>query len=54
MLVASLEHPHVVPLYDYWREPDRAYLVFRYLRGGTLEANLTRGRGLPSSRSARW
>ena len=46
-LVASLEHPHVVPLYDYWREPDRAYLVLRYLRGGTLEANLADGRGLP-------
>ena len=40
-LVARLEHPHIVPLYDYWREPDRAYLVFRYLRGGTLEARLT-------------
>ena len=34
--MASLEHPHIVPLYDYWREPDRAYLVLRYLRGGTL------------------
>jgi DNA-binding SARP family transcriptional activator len=45
-LVASLEHPHVVPLYDYWREPDRAYLVFRHLRGGSLEARLTAGRAL--------
>ena len=40
-LVARLEHPRVVPLYDYWREPDRAYLVFRYLRGGSLEGQLT-------------
>ncbi|MFN0089728.1 MAG: protein kinase domain-containing protein [Acidimicrobiales bacterium] len=46
-LVAAIEHPHVVPLYDYWREPDRAYLVFRYLRGGTLEARLTAGSPLP-------
>src|SRR5215475_10318287 len=30
-LVARLEHPHIVPLYDYWREPDRAYLVMRWL-----------------------
>ena len=22
-LVARLEHPHIVPLYDYWREPGR-------------------------------
>jgi DNA-binding SARP family transcriptional activator/WD40 repeat protein len=34
-LVARLEHPHVVPLYDYWREPGGAYLVFRLLTGGT-------------------
>ena len=35
--VARLEHPHIVPLYDYWREPDAAYLVMRFLRGGSLE-----------------
>ncbi|MEL7156903.1 MAG: BTAD domain-containing putative transcriptional regulator, partial [Actinomycetota bacterium] len=46
-LVARLEHPRIVPLYDYWREPDRAFLVFRYLRGGTLEAQLTRSGPLP-------
>jgi DNA-binding SARP family transcriptional activator/tRNA A-37 threonylcarbamoyl transferase component Bud32/WD40 repeat protein len=34
-LVARLEHPHIVPLYDYWREPGGAYLVFRLLTGGT-------------------
>ena len=34
--VARLEHPHIVPLYDYWREPDGAYLVMRLLRGGSL------------------
>ena len=36
-LVARLEHPHIVPLYDYWREPDAAYLVMRLLRGGSLK-----------------
>ncbi len=35
-LVARLEHPHIVPLYDYWREPGSAYLVMRWLRGGSL------------------
>ena len=35
-VVARLEHPHIVPLYDFWREPDSAYLVMRYLRGGSL------------------
>jgi DNA-binding SARP family transcriptional activator/tRNA A-37 threonylcarbamoyl transferase component Bud32 len=43
-LVAGLEHPHIVPLYDYWREPGSAYLVMRWLRGGTLEARLRRQR----------
>lgn len=39
-LVARLEHPHIVPLYDYWREPTGAYLVMRYVRGGNLRARL--------------
>ena len=36
-IVARLEHPHIVPLFDYWREPGGAYLVMRYLRGGSAE-----------------
>src|SRR5436190_13059487 len=30
-VIARLEHPHIVPLYDYWREPEGAYLVMRLL-----------------------
>ena len=41
--IATLEHPHIVPLYDYWREPDAAYLVMRLIRGGNLAAVLERG-----------
>ncbi|HEX6399562.1 MAG TPA: BTAD domain-containing putative transcriptional regulator, partial [Actinomycetota bacterium] len=41
--VAALEHPHLCPIYDYWREPGRAYIVSRYLRGGNLRARLERG-----------
>jgi serine/threonine protein kinase/DNA-binding SARP family transcriptional activator/WD40 repeat protein len=40
-LVATLEHPYIVPLYDFWREPGAAYLVMRWLRGGTLETRIT-------------
>ncbi|HET9221028.1 MAG TPA: serine/threonine-protein kinase, partial [Roseiflexaceae bacterium] len=40
-LVARLEHPHIVPLYDYWRQPDSAFLVMRYIRGGSLHDRLT-------------
>ena len=42
-LVARLEHPYIVPLYDYWREPDGAFLVMRWLRGGSLQAALANG-----------
>ena len=48
-LVARLEHPHIVPLYDYWREPDRAYLVMRWLRGGTLRGPHRPGRAAARS-----
>jgi len=41
--IARLEHPHVVPLYDYWREPGGAYLVMRFLRGGNLAEALDDG-----------
>ncbi|MDJ0752143.1 MAG: protein kinase [Ardenticatenaceae bacterium] len=41
--IARLEHPHIVPLYDYWREPHNAYLVMRLLRGGSLQQALTDG-----------
>jgi len=39
-LVARLEHPHIVPLYDYWRDPSGAYIVMRYLKGGSLRDSL--------------
>jgi DNA-binding SARP family transcriptional activator len=42
-LVARLEHPRIVPLYDYWRDPDGAYLVMRLLRGGNLKRELETG-----------
>lgn len=42
-LVAHLEHPHIVPLYDYWRDGMGAFLVMRWLRGGSLREALQRG-----------
>lgn len=42
-LVARLEHPHITPLYDYWRDPEGAYLVMRWLRGGSLRDALRNG-----------
>lgn len=35
-LVLQLAHPHIVPLYDYWQDENGAFLVMRYINGGTL------------------
>lgn len=51
-LVARLEHPHIVPLYDYWRDPEGAYLVMRYIRGGSLTRSLKREGAWPLERAA--
>ncbi|HUN09155.1 MAG TPA: serine/threonine-protein kinase [Aggregatilineales bacterium] len=45
-LVATLEHPYVVPLYDYWQDDNGAFLVMRYLRGGSMRARLRQGNPL--------
>ncbi|MFO7539731.1 MAG: protein kinase [Chloroflexota bacterium] len=42
-IVARLEHPYIVPLYDYWRDPEGAYLVMRYMRQGSLLTALQAG-----------
>jgi WD40 repeat protein/serine/threonine protein kinase len=42
-LIARLEHIHIVPLYDYWREPNGAFLIMRLLRGGSLRGALHEG-----------
>lgn len=47
-VVARLEHPHIVPLYDYWREPDSTCLVMRYLSGGSLR-DLIDKQGVPDT-----
>lgn len=50
---AALEHPHIAPVYDDWREPGRAYVVTRYLRGGSLQALEDRGEALDRERATR-
>jgi WD40 repeat protein/DNA-binding SARP family transcriptional activator len=48
---AALEHPHVAPVHDYWREPGHAYVVSRYFRGGSLRALEERGGSLEGARA---
>jgi serine/threonine protein kinase len=49
---AALEHPHIVPVYDYGTHNGISYVVMRYLTGGTLAERLNHsrdtGRPLPS------
>lgn len=42
-IVAALEHPRIVPIFDFWREPNAAYLVTRHFPGGTLSDLLSAG-----------
>ena len=51
--VAALEHPHVAPVYDYWREPGRAYVVTRFLRGGSLRELIEGSGELPFEQAIR-
>ncbi len=39
-IIAQLEHLHIVPLYDYWREPNAAYIVMRLFKGGNLSESI--------------
>lgn len=41
--LATLEHPHIVPLYEYGQQEDIAYFVMPYIAGGTLRERLKRG-----------
>jgi DNA-binding SARP family transcriptional activator len=42
-IIARMEHPYIVPIYDYWREPEGAFLVMRWLQGGSLKDALVQG-----------
>ncbi len=43
-LIARLEHPHLLPLYDYDDLHEPPYIVMRYLEGGSLREVLEQGR----------
>ena len=42
-VIAALEHPYIVPVYDYGREGDQTFLVMRYMPGGNLGERRTTG-----------
>ena len=42
-MVASLEHPHILPVIDFGESDDTLYLVMRYVNGGTLHDLIEHG-----------
>ncbi len=43
-LVAKLEHPNIVPIYDFAEHEGHPFLVMKFIEGETLKARLTKGR----------
>jgi D-xylose transport system substrate-binding protein len=39
-IIAALEHPAIVPIYDFGEHNDAPYLVMRYMAGGNLHSRL--------------
>lgn len=42
-IVARLEHPHIVPIYDFSTHEGQPYLVMKYIEGITLKERMVRG-----------
>ncbi len=43
LMIALLEHPAIVPVYDMGEEDGQPYIVMRYMSGGSLSDKLKRG-----------
>lgn len=43
-IIAALEHPAIVPIYDFGQQEDEPYFVMRYMSGGSLADRLRDGR----------
>ena len=46
-IIARLEHPHILPVFDYGESDGVAYFVMRYMDAGTLKERMIEGRPLP-------
>jgi serine/threonine-protein kinase len=49
--IASLEHEHIVPVYDFGQEDGQPFIVMRYMRGGSLADRLDKGPLTPAETS---
>lgn len=42
-VIAQLQHPHILPVYDFGEQDGMPYIVMAYLNGGTLGDKMARG-----------
>ena len=48
-VIAHLQHPQIIPVYDFGEHDDQIYIVMAYIRGGTLADRIDRApNGLPN------
>jgi len=52
-VVARLEHPHIISLYEFWVDAHGAYIVMQWMPNGTLEHLLKQHRFLDAGHAAR-
>ena len=43
-VIAKLDHPNIVPIFDFSEHEDRPYLVLKYIQGETLKARLEKSK----------
>ncbi|HJS17740.1 MAG TPA: serine/threonine-protein kinase, partial [Anaerolineales bacterium] len=51
-LIARIEHPAIVPVYDFGEQNNQPYLVMRYMTGGALSSKIKEG-ALPLAYAAK-
>jgi serine/threonine protein kinase len=51
-LVAKVEHPHIIPVYEAAQERDVPFIAMRLVRGGDLRAMVARDGGMSAGRAA--
>ena len=53
-VIAHLQHPQIIPVYDFGEQGDQIYIVMAYMRGGTLAERIDKApKGLPDQETIR-
>ena len=53
-VIAHLQHPHIIPVYDFGEQDGDVYIVMAYIRGGTLADRIDQSpQGMPDEETLR-